>query len=408
MSLERVVVVGTGQAAQQAATSLRGEGFAGAITLIGDEPGLPYQRPPLSKAYMKEGHPERLLLKPAAFYERSAITVLDRTRVTAIDRAAREVATSDGGRHPYDHLILATGARNFRPPIMGVEHGEVVELRTLADADAIRARLPEARRAVVIGGGFIGLEFAAVARSAGLEVTVIEALDRLMARVVSPPISQRFLDAHRAAGIRVLFEALAVAIEPGREGRPTGVSLAAGDHVEGDLVLIATGVLPNAELAADAGLAVENGVVVDETLLTEDPAISAIGDCAAFPGPDGRRVRLESVQAATDHARHVARRLAKGERAPYAAVPWFWSDQGDLKLQIAGLPGGADERIALPEAEAADTVLSFRGGRLVAAETVNVPGTHMAARKLLARGAPTLDEVRAAGFDLRAMAKAAA
>ncbi|CAN5805298.1 FAD-dependent oxidoreductase [soil metagenome] len=404
--LGRVVIVGAGQGGLQVAASLRQEGFGGAITLIGDEPGLPYQRPPLSKAYLKDGEAGRLLLRPAAFYERSAISVLDRTRVVAIDRAARQVVTAEGARHGYDHLVLATGARNLRPAIIGAEHGSVAELRTFADAKAIRDRLGRTRRAIVIGGGFIGLEFAAVARAAGLDVTVVEALGRLMARAVSPPISERFLAAHREAGTRVLLGALAAGIEASDAGKGTGVTLATGERLEGELVLIAAGVVPNAELAAAAGLAVENGIAVDGALATADPAISAIGDCAALPGPHGGRLRLESVQAATDQARHLARRLARGERAPYAAVPWFWSDQGDLKLQIAGLVAGAERVLAMPQDGAASLAASFRAGRLIALETVNAPGQHMAARKLLAEGGITLEAVRGSGFDLRALARA--
>ncbi len=391
----RILVVGTGQAACQLAASLRQEGFAGPITLAGDEPGLPYQRPPLSKGYMADGRAERLLLKPAAFYADNAVEVLERTRVTAIDRAAREALTEDGARLGYDHLVLATGARNIVPRVPGADHPSVVELRSLAHAEAIRGRMVEARRVVVIGGGFIGLEFAAVARKAGLEVTVIEAADRLMARAVSPEISARFLEAHREMGTDIRLHAPAAAIEDG-----VRVTLATGEAVTGDLVLVAVGVVPNAELAAASGLEVENGVVVDATLATSDPAISAIGDCAAVPAPGGARLRLESVQAATDHARHLARRLARGDTSAYAAVPWFWSDQGDLKLQIAGLVAGADLRIARP-----DLVASFTAGRLVALETVNAPGPHMAARRLLAGDGIGLDAVERAGFDFRALAK---
>jgi 3-phenylpropionate/trans-cinnamate dioxygenase ferredoxin reductase subunit len=401
----RVVIVGAGQGGQQVAASLRQEGFDGAITLLGDEPGLPYQRPPLSKAYLKDGDAERLLLKPAAFYERGQIALHDRTRVVRIDRAARAVETAASVRHEYDHLVLATGARTFRPPIPGLAAAGPLELRTMADAALIRARLAASRSAVVIGGGFIGLEFAAVARAAGLDVTVVEAADRLMARVVSPAISACFLDAHRGWGVHVRLGDPARSVEPAPDGGR--VALASGGTVTGDLLLVATGVVPNTELAAEAGLAVDNGVVVDATLLTGDPAISAIGDCAAFPGPDGRRVRLESVQAAVDHARHVARRIAQGNTAAYAAVPWFWSDQGDLKLQIAGLSGDADARVVLPEAGPAEIVLSFRGDRLVAVETVNAAGPHMAARRLLAAGEVTRAALSRAGFDLRALAKAA-
>jgi 3-phenylpropionate/trans-cinnamate dioxygenase ferredoxin reductase subunit len=400
--MERVVIVGAGQGGLQAAANLRQDGFAGRITLIGDEPGLPYQRPPLSKAYMKDGDPGRLLLKPAAFYETNAIDYRASTRAVAIDRVAGRIETEDGGTQAYDHLILATGSRNAVPPIAGLEGSDVLGLRTLADADALRGRLAAAGTAVVIGGGFIGLEFAAVARGAGLEVTVLEAADRLMGRVVSPEISAHFLASHQAMGTRVLLGARADAVEPG------AVVLAGGERVPGELIVLAAGVRPNVELAEAAGLAVANGVVVDPRLLTGDPAVSALGDCAAFPTPEGRLVRLEAVQAAVDHARHIARRLALGDAAPYAAPPWFWSDQGDLKLQIAGLTHGADRRIVAPADAGKLVVLNLAGDRLVAVETVNAPAPHMATRRLLAGPPVTLGEIEAIGFDLPRLAKARA
>lgn len=402
--MEKIVIVGAGQGGYQAAASLRQEGFAGEILLLGEEPGLPYQRPPLSKAYMADGDGDRLLLKPASFYERSGITYAEATRVAGIDRAAREVVTEAGERHRYDHLILATGARNARPPIPGQEAEGVLELRTLADAARIRARLAGTRHAIVIGGGFIGLEFAAMARAAGVAVTVLEAAPRLMGRALSPAMSEVFLDAHRAMGTEVRLGAAARRIEAA-DGRVSGVDTADLAVIPGDLVLIATGIRPNVELAEAAGLAVENGIVVDGTLLTSDPAISALGDVASFPLPEGGRVRLESVQAAVDHARHIARRLVKGETAPYAAVPWFWSDQGKLKLQITGLGTAADEARDIPQPDGARMVLLYRAGRLVAAETVNAPGQHMAARRLI--GAPQ-DLIAAAGYDLKAALKAQA
>lgn len=402
--MKRIVIVGTGQGGFQAAASLRQEGFAGEILLLGEEPGLPYQRPPLSKAYMADGEGDRLLLKPAAFYERAGITLAERTRVTAIDRAAAEVVTEAGDRHPYDHLILATGARNLRPPIPGQEAEGVLELRTLADAARIRARLGTARRAIVIGGGFIGLEFAAMARAAGVEVTVLEATPRLMGRALSPAMSAHFLAAHRAMGTDVRLGAAARQIEAA-DGVVTGVSTAETGTLPGDLVLIACGVRPNVELAAAAGLATDNGITVDEELRTSDPAISALGDAASFPLPDGSRVRLELVQAAVDHARHIARGLVTARAGAYAAVPWFWSDQGKLKLQIAGLGSGTDEAVVVPQPDGAPMVLLFRDGRLSAAETVNAPGQHMAARRLI--GTPR-EVLAAGGHDLREVLKAGA
>ncbi|TPE51691.1 NAD(P)/FAD-dependent oxidoreductase [Amaricoccus solimangrovi] len=396
--MDRILIVGAGQGGFQAAASLRQEGFAGEIVLFGEEPGLPYQRPPLSKAYMADGDADRLLLKPASFYERSTITYRPEVRIGAIDRAAREVVTAAGERLGYDHLILATGARNFRPPIPGQEADGVLELRTLADAVRIRARLAETRHAIVIGGGFIGLEFAAMARAAGVGVTVLEAAPRLMGRALSPAMSEFFLAAHREMGTEVLLGAAARRIEA-EGGKVSGVDTADVRVVPGDLVLIATGIRPNVELAEAAGLHVDNGIVVDESLLTSDPAISALGDAASFPLPEGGRARLESVQAAVDHARHIAKRLLRGESAPYAAVPWFWSDQGKLKLQIAGLGTAADESQDVPQPEGAKMVLLYRQGRLIAAETVNAPGQHMAARRLI--GAPR-SALEAAGYDLKA------
>lgn len=389
----RVVVIGTGQGGFQLAASLRQEGFGGAITLIGDEAGLPYQRPPLSKGYMADGDAERLLLKPAAFYDRANVTLTASTRATRIDREARVVETADGGRYPYDHLVLATGARAFRPPVPGLDNAAVVELRTLADAIRLRERLARTRHAVVIGGGFIGLEFAAMARSQDVEVTVVEAAPRLMARAVTPPVSDWFLNAHRAMGTNVLLGVDVQAVE--EQGT---IRLSTGGVIAGDLILAATGVRPNVELASEAGLEVQNGVVVDGHLLTSDPAISALGDCAAFPVADGCRLRLESVQAAVDHARHIARRLAKGEAAHYAALPWFWSDQGKHKLQIVGLCNGADEFLAVPQPDGQAVVLSFVAGRLAAVETVSNPGQHLAARKLI--GASRA-ELASANFDLK-------
>lgn len=403
--MDRIVIVGTGQGGFQAAASLRQEGFQGQILMLGDEPGLPYQRPPLSKAYMADGDGDRLLLKPAAFYDRAAIILRAGLRVTAIDRGAREVICADGSRQPYDHLVIATGARTLRPPIPGLDAPGVHELRTLADAQAIRAALAATRHAVVVGGGFIGLEFAGMARAAGVAVTVIEAAPRLMARAVSAPMSARFLDLHRAMGSTVLLDAMAARVLTDDAGRAAGVELTDGRTVAGDMVLVAAGVRPNVELAQAAGLACDNGILVDGGMATADPAISALGDVAAFPGPLGRPIRLESVQAAVDHARHIARRLCKGDAAPYGAVPWFWSDQGPHKLQIAGLLTDADEVIALPQPDAEPAMLLLRQGRLAAVETINAPGIHMAARRLI--GTPK--EVLAnAGYDLRQAMKASA
>lgn len=397
---DRVVIVGAGQGGLQVAASLRQEGFAGPVTLLGDEPGLPYQRPPLSKAYMKDGDESRLALKPASFFETAGIDYRPGTIVAGIDRVAGEVVLDSGERLGFDHLVLATGARNLRPPLPGIDLPGVHELRGLADAARLRAMAEGVTRAAVIGGGFIGLEFAAVAAARGIAVTVIEAADRLMSRAVTPPISQRFLDFHRAAGVDVRLGALGSAVLGGRVAE--GVALADGQEVAADLVLLAVGVRPNMELAAEAGLPVANGILVDGHLRTSDPRIFAIGDCASFP-LGGIATRLESVQAAVDHARHVARTITGAGQPPYDALPWFWSDQGPLKLQIAGLSTAWDDTHALTDATGTvDTVLAFRDKRLIAVETVNQAGRHMAARKLLA-GAPVMrDRLQGLDWDLRA------
>ncbi len=401
-------MVGTGQGAFQLAASLRDEGFIGAITLIGEEPGLPYQRPPLSKAYLDEGRDDRLLLRPESFYARQDIALIPGERVVEIDRGAQRVVTRSGTRHTYDHLVLATGARNARPPIAGAEAPGVLGLRSLADARALRAAMATAQSALVIGGGFIGLEFAAVARAAGRVVTVLEAGPRLMARAVSAAVSARFLDLHLGMGTQIVLGAPVAAILTDGTGRAAGARLLDGTEHRADLVLLATGVRPNTELAEAAGLSVANGILTDVHLLTSDPAISALGDCAAVPQGDAAvPLRLESVQAATDQARAIARRLT-GNPAPYTAVPWFWSDQGTAKLQIAGLTAGATETERIYPEPDRTVVFCYRMGHLAGVETINAPGDHMAARTLLAlQPGITRAELAERGHDIRAMAKAA-
>lgn len=370
-----VVIVGAGQGGLQAAISLRQNGHEGPVVLLGDEPGLPYQRPPLSKAYMFDGNEDALALRPESFLAAKQIDYRPGLRALQIDRAARQVETESGAL-PYDHLILATGARNMHPPLPGVERA--MDLRTLADARRLRDRCASPHRFAVIGGGFIGLEFAAVARKLGHEVTLAEAGPRLMGRAVSAEMSRDFAEMHRALGVDLrLADPVAAVTE-------TGMVLTSGHVVEADDVLLAAGVRPNVELAEAAGLTAANGIWVDGQLLTEDPAISALGDCAAFPDArSGRRVRLESVQAATDHARHIAARLTGGNPPDYDAVPWFWSDQADWKLQIAGLAMPEDRA----EQPAPHVVFRFDDqDRLTAVETINGARTHMKARKMMAAG----------------------
>lgn len=389
MTTAGIVIVGAGQGGLQAAVSLRQEGHSGPITLIGAERHLPYQRPPLSKDYLKTGEADALRLRPQSFFDDQDITLMLGCKVTQIDRTAQRVVHENGSL-AYEHLILAIGTRNLRPPIPGLDRA--LDLRTLDDAETLRKAMAEAQSVAIIGGGFIGLEFAAVARGSGLSVTVAEAAPRLMARVVSRVMSERFLAMHRDMGTTVLLGA------PVTEVIRTGIVLADGETVSADLVVLAAGVRPNSELAAEAGLETDNGVRTDAQLLTSDPMISALGDCAAFPDPTtGLLVRLESVQAATDHARLIACRLAREAPDSYAAVPWFWSNQGDSKLQIAGFAIPEHDEVTRDDG----AVLRFAGEVLSAVETVNDPRTHMMARKLLASGARlTRDKLKSQGYQV--------
>jgi 3-phenylpropionate/trans-cinnamate dioxygenase ferredoxin reductase subunit len=399
-----VAIVGTGQAGFQAAASLRQDGFAGRVVMIGDEPVPPYQRPPLSKSYLaRDSSLDELWLRPESFYTQHQIDVLAGETVTTIDRATRRLQLASGGKLSWDHLVLATGAR-FRPlPVPGAELDGVLPLRTLADADTLRDRLEGTREVVVIGAGFIGLEFASVAIARGAAVHIIEVTQQPMGRVVSATVSKFFCDAHRRWGAEVSLGTGVTRIL-GTGGRVSGVETTDGRQLPADLVLICIGVIPNAEVARDAGLAVDNGIVVDERLATADPRILAIGDCANFPTPFATgRVRLESVQNAVDQARSGAAHIT-GKPTAYDKVPWFWSDQGDLKLQIAGITAGHDAAILRGDPQSGRfSVFCYRGGRLIGVESVNQTADHVVARRLLA-GDPKLTPEQAAdeSYDLRA------
>ncbi|MBE7244921.1 MAG: oxidoreductase [Actinomycetospora chiangmaiensis] len=404
-----IVVVGAGQAGFQVAASLREGGYHGSLTLVGDEAALPYQRPPLSKAYLAgKTDAEGLALRPATFFADHGITRHEASPAAAIDRGGRRLLLADGSALPYAHLVLATGARNRPLPVPGAGLSGVYQLRGLADADALKAALAGAPRIVVIGAGFIGLEFAAVAAGRGLSVTVVEAAERPMARAVSPETAAFFRTAQEAMGVRFAFAAGVTALQ-GRDGHVAAVTLADGSDLPADLVVVGIGVLPNAELAEAAGLSVGDGVRVDAFLATSDPAVSAIGDCARFPSPyaqglsqDGT-VRIESVQNAIDQGRCLAARLT-GKPAAYGALPWFWSDQGPHKLQIAGLSAPGDASVVRGEG-GAFSVFRFRDGRLSAVESVNRAGDHMIARRLLGAATPlTPDQAADPAFDLKALA----
>jgi len=378
-----VLIVGAGHGGFQVALSLRQLGFKERICLINDEAHLPYQRPPLSKAYLKgSGGPETLMFRPEKFYADQRIELIG-DRAVAIDRAAHKLKLASGGALDYGHLVLATGARNRLIDIPNANLANVRYLRILDDSEDLRRRIAASKRVVVIGAGFIGLEFAATARIKGLEVDVLELASRVMARAVTAEVSDYFQARHKEAGIRVHLGVQATAIEAKGE-EVTGISLSDGRHIPADLVVVGVGVLPNVELAANAGLPVASGIIVNQHLLTSDNQISAIGDCALFQSPRfGGSLRLESVQNATDHGKCVAARLT-GDDQVYDGMPWFWSDQGDDKLQIAGLTTGYDQVVMRGDpAQKAFSAFCYRDGKLVGIESVNRAGEHMFGRRFL-------------------------
>lgn len=410
-----VVIVGAGLAGVETAAQLRDSGYSGTVTLIGDETGMPYQRPPLSKDFLAGGG--RREIRPDDFFDQ--IDFRAGRRALEIDRRAKTVTLDDGATVPYAHLVLATGSRNRRLDIPGITDAGVHSLRTADDAEALARRLDTGGTAIVVGAGFIGMEFAAAARARGLDVTVLEFLDRAMARVVSPTISDYFAAAHRRAGVTLRFGEGITAVA-GRDAGSPGlvVTTTTGAELRADFVVVGAGAVANHELAAAAGLDVDGGIVVDDCLVTSDPSIVAIGDCANFPSrfaadapadSGSGRIRLESEQNATDQGRYAGRRLAGEDDGPYRDVPWFWTHQAEQELYIAGIARPGDEAVVRGDPSSGSfSVVEFRGGRLVAVESVNMPADHVAARKILAAGRTiTPGEAADMAFDLKAAGKAA-
>ena len=382
-----VVLVGGGHAAAAFVNSVRRAGYEGPLTLISDEPVLPYHRPPLSKKYLSDALPvEQILIRAAAWYDEQKVTLRLDTRVTRIHRDARRIELADGSQVDYAQLVLLTGARPRRLPAdIGGDLQGVLLMRCLADADAMAPQLVAGRRLLVVGGGYIGLEAAAVAASKGLQVTLIEAAPRILQRVAAPATADYFRALHRSHGVD-LREGVALRRLLADGARVCGAELQDGQRIEADGVLVGIGVHPNVELAEACGLAVDNGIVVDEFCRTADPHILAAGDCCSFPFR-GRRIRLESVQNANDQAA-VAAHVVAGKAMPYAALPWFWSDQYDTKLQIAGLNQGYDD--AIPRAGKSERSLSvwyYQGDTLLAVDAINDAAAFVTAKKLLERGA---------------------
>lgn len=384
MTTSTVVIVGAGQAGGETAIQLRKLGFAGRVTVIGEEPCLPYKRPPLSKAYLAGTAAEdSLSLLPRASFDKLSIECRANTRVLGLDRTARRALTSEGAVG-YDRLVLATGGRPRLLNLPGAQRPNVLPLRTIGDVNRIRHRLAPGRRVVIVGGGFIGLEVAAVCVKLGAKVTVLEGLPRVLARVTVPQVSAFFERVHREAGVD-LRTGVQVS---GLEGEPevSRVLLEGGGSVEADLVIVGVGIVPNVELAQESGLAVDNGIVVDEFTRTADPHVFAAGDCTNHPNEFlGRRVRLESVQNALEQARACAAALMD-KREPYRAVPWFWSDQYDVKLQMVGLSAGHDACVLRGDPATGRSFAAFylREGRLIAADAVNRAADFAFAKKLVA------------------------
>lgn len=404
---ENVVVVGAGQAGGELATTLRQRGWSGDVTLVGDEPIPPYQRPPLSKGFLLgKVSREQLYLKPAATYERFDIAMRLGTQVETIDRASKTLVLGDSSRLPYDRLVLATGGRARRLTLPGIDMDRLDNLFTLRridDVDALRPQFLPGRKLVLVGGGYVGLEIAAVAAQLGLDVTVVEAAERLLARVTGPEMSGFLEDVHRSHGVRFRLAATVADVavdESGRRVTGVEVSSSAGEErLDTDLVLVGIGMEPNTQLADAAGLDVGNGIVVDEFARTNDPDILAIGDCANQPSAyAGRRIRLESAPGAIEHAK-VAAATILGTPQASTATPWFWSQQYDLKLQSVGLSAGHDRCVIRG---ATDTTLSafyLTGGRVVAADVIGRPADFAAARQLVTSGRP-VDSARLADSEI--------
>ena len=405
---DRCIIIGAGHAGSQAAVSLRQEGYAGQIILINDETDIPYHKPPLSKSYLKAPEGGGLVLRPESAYRDNNIEMMFGRRVDAVSLAGKTVRLDDGQVLNWSELIFATGARARIPDVPGVELDGVFTLRRMEDARRIAAAMPNVENVVIIGGGFIGLEMAHSAIALGKKTVLIEAAPRVLGRSVATHISAHVEARSRAASITVLTGLSVMAIE-GENGRVTGVKAADGTIFPADMVVMGTGAMPNVELAVTAGLAVDNGIVVDENLRTSASHVYAIGDCVSYDHfHAGRRVRLESVQNATDQAKHVARTIV-GRETPFREIAWFWSDQGDMKLQTAGLSFDADRHVLSgnPE-ENAFSIFHFAGDRLVAVDSINRPADHMIARRLLAAGInPTEADIAAGAARLKEMLAAA-
>jgi 3-phenylpropionate/trans-cinnamate dioxygenase ferredoxin reductase component len=381
------VIVGAGHAAAQLVPSLRQEGWQGRILLIGDEPWLPYNRPPLSKTFLSGAKSvEDLLIRPAEAYAKAGVECLPGRRVIAIDRHLQQVSLDDGRVCHYDKLVLATGASVRRIRVPGASLPGICYLRTIADVENIRQFVATGKRAVIVGGGYIGLEAAAMLRQLGMDVRVLEVTDRVLSRVTAPAVSAFYARVHREQGVEILT-GMAVSAFEGRD-RVRTVMTTDDKSISTDLVLVGIGVEPEVALAQTCGLAIDNGIAVDAHCLTSDPAIAAVGDCTSFISTlYGRRIRLESVQNAVEQAKVAAAALC-GKPREYNAVPWFWSDQYDLKLQIAGLSQGYDQLVLRGNPAEGRRFAAFylKQGQVIAIDAINRPQDFMFGRRLVGEG----------------------
>ncbi len=391
----QVLVIGAGHAAGQLAVSLRQSGFDGPITIVGEESIPPYQRPPLSKKYLSgELESDRLLVKPLQFYADNDIQLVLGRTVVAIDRDAKTASLDDGSTLNWDKLVIATGSRVRTLNVPGSDLAGIHYLRTTRDVDAIREEFAPDKRLIIVGGGYIGLEVAAIAVKAGLEVHLVEQTPRLLSRVASAEISDFYEHVHRDAGVDIHTHCEVLSFVG--DQHISAVSLSDGRDLGADLAIVGIGILPNTSLASDAGIACDNGILVDEYCQTDDPDVLAIGDCTNHPNPLlKRRLRLESVPNALEQARTAAATLC-GEQRAYVQVPWFWSDQYDLKLQIVGLTDGYDQTVVRGSVDDQKFACFYlREGRLIAVDAVNSPREFMFSKPAVAAGARIPAEVLA-------------
>lgn len=399
-----IVVIGAGQAGLQTIMSLRQTGYEGDITLVGDEAFLPYQRPPLSKAYLSGNmERERLFLKPDEFFTENNVTLKLNTSVESLDAAAKSVTLSNGETLSFEYAVIATGSRPRLLNVPGRELANIFDLRGMADIDAMQPHFVEGKKLVVVGGGYIGLEAAAVAAGMGLSVYVLEAAPRLLARVAEPEISDFYTRIHQAHGVTLVTESQMTGFVG--DGAVSGVEMADGSIIDADIVITGIGILPNVEIAETAGLAVENGIVVNEVGQTSDAHIFAAGDCTSHPNDLlGRTMRLESVPNAIEQGKAVASAIC-GTPKPYHQVPWFWSDQYDVKLQIAGVPTQIDSKVLRGDDSSNSFAwFYFTGDKLTGVTAINRPAEFMAGRMLIEKslkGELSADPAKLADEDMK-------